>query len=132
MTSHRNINYHRPVPRGFTSLTKAVFFLGLFVLSYHSIAPVSGTPSITHFDKVQHALGYALLAGLLALAWPRLRLLWVIVLPALYGVGLEVAQSVTPYGRTGSVFDAIANFAGVMIIVTLWSGWVKWRAKTSV
>ena len=127
--SHSQAIYDRPVPERLTLLTKAVFFLGLFVLSYQSIAPYSGTPSISNFDKVQHAAGYAVLAGLFALAWPKLRLLWVAFLPALYGAGLEVAQSLTPYGRTGSIYDAVANLAGVLIIISVWVIWVKIRRR---
>lgn len=132
MMPHSQISYNRHVPQAFTILTKAVFFLGLFVLSYQSIVPVPGEPVVTHFDKVQHFIGYAVLAGLFALAWPRLRLVWVAVLPIIYGAGIEVVQSVTPYGRTGSIFDGIANTLGVIGIIVLWMLWVQFRAKRKV
>jgi len=102
-----------------------VFFLGLLVLTYSSIVPATGSPTINHFDKVQHAIGYGLLATLLALAWPRLRLMWVALLPIFYGVGMEIAQSITPYGRTGSLLDAAANAFGAIAVVAIWSLGVK-------
>lgn len=61
---------------------------------------------------------------MLALAWPRLRLRWLVILPALYGIGLEIAQALMPFGRTGSVWDALANLLGASVVVIIWMIWV--------
>lgn len=109
--------YARYVPTWALPITRLVFILALCVLTYQSIVPAGGSPVITHHDKVMHAIGYAVLTGLLALAAPRLGLLKLFIIPTLYGGVLEVTQSVMPYGRTGSFLDLLANMAGAGAVV---------------
>lgn len=129
MTSSPYQSYDRPTRNGLNTVLKFVFLAALCALTYQSIAPFSGSPTVAHFDKIQHAGAYGILAALLGLGWPRLSLLWIICLPSAYGVGLEIAQALTPYGRTGSIYDGIANAAGACLAVGLWVLYVKIKNK---
>jgi VanZ family protein len=73
-----------------------------------------------HFDKILHAVSYAVIAGFLAFAAPRLKLSWVFILPVIYGGLMELAQALSPYGRTGSIFDFLANAIGASVLVGTW------------
>lgn len=116
--------FDRPVPARWRWFFISAFFVTWLGLTYHSIAPYTGSPSFNHFDKIQHIGAYGILAIMLALAWPRLRLRWLVILPALYGIGLEIAQALMPFGRTGSVWDALANLLGASVVVIIWMIWV--------
>lgn len=124
---NKSIDYNRPVPSWALPVTRGVFVLAIAVLTYQSIVPVTGSSVITHFDKIMHALGYAVLTGLLALAAPRMGLLKLFVFPTLYGGAMEIAQSLMPYGRTGSVWDLLANMVGTaFIVLSIWAAWRLW------
>lgn len=111
------ITYNRPVPVWALPAVRCVFVLAIAVLTYQSVVPATGSSVVTHFDKLMHALGYAVLTGLLALAAPRMGLVKLFVFPTIYGGAMEIAQSVMPYGRTGSVWDLLANMVGAAFIV---------------
>ena len=77
-----------------------------------SLLPISGQASVPHADKVQHFVAYGALAGLAGLGWPRAGL-WVVAGgAALFGVGVEIAQAITPTGRSFSGLDMLANAGG--------------------
>ncbi|MGJ8563943.1 MAG: VanZ family protein [Alphaproteobacteria bacterium] len=109
--------YARYVPTWALPITRLVFITALCVLTYQSIVPAGESAVVTHHDKVMHAMGYAMLTGLLALAAPRLGLLKLFIIPTLYGGFLEIAQSIMPYGRTGSFLDLLANMVGAGAVV---------------
>lgn len=77
-----------------------------------SLQPGGGTAVFPHIDKLQHLVAYGTLAGLIGLGWPRLRLVWVVAVAALFGAGVEIAQGLAGTGRFMSVADALANTAG--------------------
>lgn len=77
-----------------------------------SLEPATDFQGPLYADKVQHFLAYGLLAFLIALGWPKMRLVFVILLAALFGIGVEIAQGLTHFGRTASLFDAGANLIG--------------------
>jgi VanZ family protein len=75
-------------------------------------------------DKWLHAAGYALLAALVAAAvLPRTRRRHLAVLVAVvaYGALVELLQ-IPVAGRSGDVFDALANAAGALAALASW--WV--------
>lgn len=104
-------------------LCTVVFAAAILFLS---LQPSTGQASIPHADKVQHVLAYGVLAVLTGLGWPRLRRVWLIVLPALFGVGVEVLQGAMAMGRTPSVLDAVANTLGAAIGSALIG---RWRSR---
>ena len=75
-------------------------------------------PLIPHIDKLAHAIVYALLALLIfACQWQRSLSLGLLVMAALYGIGIEFIQDSLP-GRSFSIADIVANCAGLLTTVT--------------
>jgi VanZ family protein len=68
---------------------------------------------------VQHALAYGVLTTLMALGWPKTRLLILIVVAIMFGIGMEVAQGLGGQGRLPSAYDAVANGVGAMIAASV-------------
>lgn len=98
-----------------------LFGLAFVAVVWGSLAP--GTPSlnVSYGDKVQHFGAYALLAGLAFLTFRRRSWIAAGVLIAL-GVGVELLQVAQDLGREGSVLDAAANSAGVLLATAAWRG----------
>ncbi len=67
-----------------------------------------------HFDKVMHFGSYFILVGLWAIAFRLKSLPAVVTAVAVLGIGLEIAQHMMNLGRTGSIWDTLANFAGCL------------------
>ncbi|WP_380675893.1 VanZ family protein [Salinigranum sp. GCM10025319] len=101
--------------------------LGVVLVGSLLPAPETGGASIGLFgvgvDKVVHAASYAVVAGLAAASrdWRRrgLAVLGIVVAVAVFGAGVEVAQSFVP-GRTMSGADAVANAVGAATGVVGW------------
>lgn len=51
-------------------------------------------------------------------------LLLAAIIPLLYGILMEILQSTISVNRSGSVFDVLANSAGIIVSVLVWL-WVK-------
>lgn len=112
-------------------LRRAAAAAGAIAVAAASLAPMSKLPrtglwAIPHMDKVAHVLMYAMLATLLALAYPlrdgirTARLAAILVACIGYGALLECAQASIPsLGRCFSPADIAANafgaIAGVLI-----------------
>ena len=85
------------------------------------LAPLPQAPvSLSNFDKLEHALGYALLAAYAAMLFATPRALGVAatVLVA-YGVAIEGLQALLPW-RSFDPLDALANGVGVLLGTLLW------------
>jgi VanZ family protein len=106
-----------PAARALRAVWPALAWAALiFVLSHQSRLPVA-LPPLAHLDKVAHAAGYAVLAGLvarglLALGREGRRALWLaIAVCSLYGALDEWHQSFVP-GRDPDPLDWAADTAG--------------------
>jgi VanZ family protein len=77
-------------------------------------------------DKVEHFVAYASLTALGFAAINRRSRLLLTALGAL-GAGVEVLQAILPTGRTGSVWDLVANVAGAFTIWLIWTLVVRLR-----
>ena len=88
--------------------------LAMALAAYLLIAPDVGPPPVIPFqDKLFHAIVFAALTGPAILALPRKYLwFWVAHMIAL-GVGIEVVQALGDNGRTGSLWDFLADLAGI-------------------
>ncbi|QZA78965.1 VanZ family protein [Deefgea tanakiae] len=86
-----------------------------------SLMPMSG-PSIENGDKIQHFIGYGVLALLAQLIWRQPSKVWLGA--ALMGITVEFAQALTPY-RSFDTHDMIANGVGALGGVLLASAWLK-------
>lgn len=94
--------------------------------AWASLVPVEALPHVNAWDKLAHAVTYALLTLLLlpSQALPRTTVAggWVF----LYGVVIEFAQATTDY-RSGDWHDALANLVGILVAAGTWQllRWVR-------
>ncbi len=92
-----------------------VFGCAVVVVGGLSLLPQEVLPETGVWDKLEHAIAYAALCVIGAIAYPRKlarsKLLLGLVL---YGVALEALQSFVP-GRVASIADVTANTLGVVV-----------------
>lgn len=117
--------FYRPVSGQALIAARIVFVLGLIVLTYISLRPAVALGSIENADKIMHALAYFTLALIFGVAFPKVRLLGVFILPSLYGGLMEIMQGSLTTGRSGSIYDMIANMSGAFAAVALWWFFVR-------
>lgn len=80
------------------------------------IAPEVGPPPAFPFqDKVFHAICFAALTGPAVLALPPKYLGFWLAHMVMLGAGIEVVQSLGDNGRAGSVWDFMADLAGIAV-----------------
>lgn len=92
----------------------AVFLAACATIAWLSVAPNTAVPSVSMWDKLEHAGAYL---GLTLLGvWSFRAAPWRLAggLFAL-GVGLEIAQATMGWGRSGDVLDALANSVGIAL-----------------
>ncbi|MGY1917242.1 VanZ family protein [Blastococcus sp. SYSU DS0973] len=106
------------------ALARAVFAVALVVSLVVLFAPGSGVPSAPPgVDKVVHLLVFAGLA--VTGRWAGVARTPLAVALALYAVGSELVQGLTPLARSASVADGAADLAGVAAGLVLWA----WGAR---
>jgi hypothetical protein len=90
--------------------------LAMALAAYLLIAPPVGPPPVIPFqDKLFHAVVFAALTGPAVLVLPRKYLwFWVAHMIAL-GAGIEIVQPLGDNGRTGSLWDFLADLAGIAV-----------------
>jgi len=114
------------LPAWFRWAGVAAVAIGIFYLSVITVPPettvVPGRPDLLPLDKWRHFLAYAAFGGALAYAtvdwqWRTRRLaLAVLAVVVVYGVGIEIWQSMIP-DRYFGLGDAYANaFGGVLAL----------------
>ncbi|MEH6488104.1 VanZ family protein [Hyphomonas oceanitis] len=94
---------------GITSLLVAV------VIAILSLVPGQDLPDVHLSDKVEHAIAYLVLAGLICFWLGRERIVRGTIVAVGYGAVLEFAQALAGTGRTPSLLDAGANLLGACI-----------------
>ena len=117
-------------------LPKLAFFVILLVLCF---AGMRGEPVPQVFenqDKLHHWAGFFCLTVSAFLAFPRTRLIWLLVLPLLGSMLIELEQSLMPL-RTASLGDMVANALGVlcgMVVIFAWRGYqaMKLKGRSSI
>ena len=98
--------------------TLSIILLALFtlLLTYFSLSELEELPlKGVHMDKLYHALSYAVLAILLALArrWKRQSIFTIFLISTAFGLLMEFCQFLVPY-RNASITDALANGLGAI------------------
>lgn len=116
----------RPHSLRVTRLFRLAFWSAALSIGVLSLTPVQHLPPQVFdiWDKAQHAAGFAVLALLGRLAYPRHPIGLVLGLLG-YGLAIELAQSATGW-RYGDAQDWFADAIGVL------TGWVLsavWRAS---
>lgn len=108
----------RRVPRA----TKVLFFAAaVFALVMALLPQPPYTPTQNLGDKVQHIIGFATLAALAALAWPRAPRLLVIERLSFFGAFIEVAQAIPALGRDCDILDWVADTLAVVVVIGLFT-----------
>ncbi len=92
----------------------ALFGLACLAIAWLSLAPGSALPTVSLWDKLEHAGAYLGLTLLGGWAFPR-RLTRLATGLFAGGVGIEVAQSLMGLGRQGDPADALANTIGIAV-----------------
>ncbi|GAB1596705.1 hypothetical protein PAGU2638_23840 [Lysobacter sp. PAGU 2638] len=90
------------------------------LLPAHDLPP----PAFDGMDKLEHALGYALLAAYGTRLYPA-RWLRVLVGVIAFGIAIEIAQGVFTTTRSADPLDAIADAFGAAIAQAAW----RWRRR---
>lgn len=102
----------------------------LLVVAIFSLIPMP-QDDIGVDDKLSHLLAYALLSGWFSLlARQRTLLLWIVVGLVLYGIAIELLQSLTDY-RFAEWGDVFANSLGALLGAGLYFT-PAWRILGSV
>ena len=96
------------------ALRWAVVAAGIAVLFYLALSPSDSLPSVTLADKIQHALGFFVLALVYGLMFPRRRAAVAAGVAGL-GIAVEVLQALMPFGRHAEAGDLIADAVGIII-----------------
>ena len=111
-------------PRGLV-LWRLLLVASLALVTYASLARVSGDALFVGVDKLSHCLTYASLYVLAYLAFPRLLLNWSIHFALLsFGVLIEILQAQTNY-RSMEAADVLANITGTGLGNLMLSFWLK-------
>ena len=110
----------RPISGYWVIGFKCIFIAAVLLIIHESLIPAGNNSAPNNWDKIVHFIAYFVLSVLALLAFPRARLLPIIAGLTLLGVGIEIAQAMMPFGRSGSLADAIANMLGAALPTGLW------------
>jgi VanZ family protein len=80
-----------------------------------------GNPS----DKIQHALAFATLGLLGAIAYPRLSTLRLIVMLSLFGAFIEIAQAIPVLHRDSDVLDWLTDTIACAVVLVPVRYWLR-------
>lgn len=78
------------------------------------VPPEDHPPELLGWDKANHALAFAVLAGLGALGFARARPLRLALLLVLFGGAIELLQATPLVHRDADLLDVVADAAGVL------------------
>lgn len=106
--------------RRFIRFMQIVFVIACLVgVAYALMPKPPKLPTHQWGDKVEHMLGFAALAFLAALAFPRMPRWRVIERLSFLGALIEVAQSIPGLGRDCDIRDWIADTVAVIVVTGL-------------
>ena len=105
------------------SILLALIILYLSLTNSHTFDKVSFS-NIPNFDKFVHFLMYFSLMSVIIFENRKtlnsVKLLFLVsLIPLLYGIMMEILQSVLTITRTGSIYDAIFNAIGILTSILL-------------
>jgi VanZ family protein len=98
------------------------FCIGLFIaacIAVTCLLPARDLPDIALWDKLKHAISWAVLAYCLAGVLQRRHLLGLILVVTAFGGLIEVAQEAMQLGRHAEWADLLADFMGSVVGVAL-------------
>lgn len=100
---------------GLQRFARFAFWFGTLAIVVVSLLPADDVPDIGMWDKLEHALTYAMVAALGCVGWAGHGRDWgrIAALLVTLGTLLEFLQSFVP-GRLGDIGDATANVIGTL------------------
>lgn len=112
-------------------LSRVALWVCVAVVAYLAFTP-SADPPGTSWDKANHLLAFAVMAGLADIGWPaRGQAAWRWGLLLGYGLLIETVQLLLPL-RHFSFLDLVADGLGVLLYMgvrAFWRRWVESRAR---
>ena len=105
-------------------ILRGIFYVWTAAIWIGSLIPMSG-PVVQNSDKIQHFMGYGVLALLAQLIWQQPLKVWLGA--SLMGVAVEFAQAMTPY-RSFDTHDMFANCIGAIAGLTLALLWQRYKS----
>ena len=119
----------------YPALVWAVVILVL-TLTPASDLPKAAWLEVYHVDKLIHIILFGVLYLLLMQGLMKKHLkelynraiLWSIAIVILYGAAIEILQSVLPIGRSGDLFDWLADCAGAGIAYIIFGRWFRQKS----
>lgn len=111
-----------------TTVRAGVFALATGLILYASLSPSEALPSVSVWDKAQHALSWGALTVLGLASWPAWR--WAVAAYALgLGAVVEVGQATMGLGRTGDLADLGADAVGIGATLGAWALFGRRRGR---
>jgi VanZ family protein len=116
------------IKKNIFSILVALLIMYLSLTSSHTFDKVS-VFKIAYFDKIVHFCMYFGLMSVILIEnrkniKTRGHLFLIALIALLYGILMEFLQSILTITRSGSVYDVIANIAGILVSALLWL-WIK-------
>ena len=100
---------------------RIVFWLNGILLLFLTLTPSSlGQIHYPHIDKLFHFIGFGAFAFFFILAFPNMKVFWVVVLSSCLGILVEIAQSFLPHRAFGYA-DMLADFLGIITAILVLS-----------
>lgn len=101
------------------------FAIGVAIIAvtlYFALKPGGAPGRFPNADKLYHAGAFFLNAAWFGGLFKRRAYPWLGAALVLFGIGIEVAQYVMPYGRTAEIGDVLADVAGIVLglLLALW------------
>ena len=110
------------------SILIALIIMYLSLADSHTFDKVSFI-NIPNFDKIVHFVMYFVLMFVITFENRKtikgpVNLIFIGLIPFFYGILLEILQSFLTVNRTGSIYDALSDIAGIMVSILFWL-WLK-------
>jgi len=110
------------------SILIALIIMYLSLADSHTFDKVSFI-NIPNFDKIVHFVMYFVLMFVITFENRKtikgpVNLIFIGLIPFFYGILLEILQSFLTVNRTGSIYDALSDIAGIMVSILFWL-WFK-------
>jgi VanZ family protein len=101
-------------------LRLALYAVAAAVLLYLCLAPSKALPSVNVWDKAEHAIAWAVLAGSGLILFPR-HPARIAVFALAFGALVEILQGALPFGRDMDIMDLVADSVGVAASLALYA-----------
>ncbi len=97
------------------NLRRWLFAAVLLLTLVAALVPNADAPDLGHGDKINHIAAFATLTVLAAWAWPRARLVVILVALSALGAAIEGLQALPVIARDAEWADWIADTAAVAV-----------------